>query len=39
VFPRPANISATFGGGRNIRPGQALETAEQRTKREVCVSV
>lgn len=35
VFPRPSNISQAYGGGRNIRPGQALETAEQRAKREV----
>ncbi|XP_050234248.1 uncharacterized protein LOC126682568 [Mercurialis annua] len=30
VFPRPGNISKTFGGGRTIRPGDVLETAEER---------
>lgn len=35
VFPRPQNISQAYGGGRNIRPGQELETAEQKAKREV----
>ena len=35
VFPRPKNISEAYGGGRNIKPGQALETDEQRAKREV----
>ena len=37
VFPRPQNISATYGGGRNIRPGQDLETPQQKAEREVCV--
>ena len=27
VFPRPADISKAYGGGRDIRPGQELETA------------
>lgn len=34
VFPRPGNISKTFGGGKVIRPGQALETAEERAAKE-----
>lgn len=34
VFPRPNNISKTFGGGRNIRPGEALETPEDRAAKE-----
>lgn len=29
VFPRPADISAAYGGGRNLKPGQTLETPEQ----------
>lgn len=37
VFPRPKNISEAYGGGRNIRPGQALESDEQKAKREVSV--
>jgi hypothetical protein len=35
VFPRPSNISQAYGGGRNIRPGQDLETPEQKAQREV----
>lgn len=34
VFPRPRNISKTFGGGRNIRPGEALETPQDRATKE-----
>lgn len=35
VFPRPQNISKTYGGGRNIRPGQALETeAEEEARKQ-----
>ncbi|KDP40502.1 hypothetical protein JCGZ_24501 [Jatropha curcas] len=34
VFPRPGNISKTFGGGRTIRPGDVLETAEERTAKD-----
>ncbi|KAL0429195.1 UNVERIFIED_CONTAM: hypothetical protein Sradi_0545500 [Sesamum radiatum] len=34
VFPRPSDISRTYGGGRTIRPGQVLETAEQRAAKE-----
>ncbi|XP_074286498.1 uncharacterized protein LOC141611777 [Silene latifolia] len=34
MFPRPSNISETFGGGRTIRPGEALETAEDRSAKE-----
>jgi hypothetical protein len=35
VFPRPRNVSEAYGGGRNIKPGQALETDAQRAAREV----
>jgi hypothetical protein len=28
VFPRPKNISEAYGGGRNLRPGQRLESEE-----------
>lgn len=34
VFPRPNNISETFGGGRTIRPGDVLETAEDRAAKD-----
>ncbi|KAK4757294.1 hypothetical protein SAY87_007421 [Trapa incisa] len=34
VFPRPSNISKTYGGGRNIRPGEELETAEDRAAKD-----
>ncbi|KAH9602437.1 hypothetical protein KSS87_003380 [Heliosperma pusillum] len=34
MFPRPSNISETFGGGRTIRPGEALATAEDRSAKE-----
>ncbi|KAG2671772.1 hypothetical protein I3760_13G010800 [Carya illinoinensis] len=34
VFPRPENISRTFGGGRVIRPGEVLETAEEKAAKE-----
>ncbi|GHP09413.1 hypothetical protein PPROV_000814800 [Pycnococcus provasolii] len=34
VFERPADISKTFGGGRTIRPGQALESDEDKAARE-----
>lgn len=34
VFPRPNNISKTYGGGRTLRPGEALETAEERAAKE-----
>lgn len=34
VFPRPQNISKTYGGGRNIRPGQVLETEEEAAERK-----
>ena len=33
VFPRPEHISAAYGGGRNLKPGQALESEEQRKVR------
>ncbi|GFP92440.1 hypothetical protein PHJA_001388200 [Phtheirospermum japonicum] len=34
VFPRPSNISKTYGGGKTIRPGEALETADERAAKE-----
>lgn len=34
MFPRPSNISETFGGGRNIRPGESLETPEDRAAKD-----
>ncbi|XP_011088277.1 uncharacterized protein LOC105169554 [Sesamum indicum] len=34
VFPRPSDISRTYGGGRTIRPGEALETADERAAKE-----
>ena len=34
-FPRPANISEAYGGGKNIRPGQRLESEEQEKAREL----
>uniref|UniRef100_A0A7N0RAS5 Uncharacterized protein n=1 Tax=Kalanchoe fedtschenkoi TaxID=63787 RepID=A0A7N0RAS5_KALFE len=34
VFPRPGNISKTFGGGRTIRPGEVLETEEDRAAKD-----
>ncbi|CAO2816190.1 unnamed protein product [Amaranthus hypochondriacus] len=34
MFPRPNNISKTFGGGRNIRPGEALETPEDKAAKQ-----
>eukprot|EP00890_Picochlorum_soloecismus_P005719 jgi/Picsp_1/6148/NSC_03502-R1_binding protein len=33
VFPRPQNISQAYGGGRNIRPGQELESKEDAKAR------
>lgn len=33
VFPRPKDISTTYGGGRNLQPGAPLETAEQAQAR------
>lgn len=38
VFPRPENISKTYGGGRNIKPGQVLETKEEAEARGKRVS-
>ncbi|KAG0496322.1 hypothetical protein HPP92_001013 [Vanilla planifolia] len=32
--PRPENISKTFGGGRVIQPGDALESAEEKEAKE-----
>uniref|UniRef100_A0A5B7A5H8 Uncharacterized protein n=1 Tax=Davidia involucrata TaxID=16924 RepID=A0A5B7A5H8_DAVIN len=34
VFPGPNNISKTYGGGRIIRPGEMLETAEDKAAKE-----
>lgn len=34
VFPRPNDISKTFGGGRTIRPGEVLESAEEKAAKE-----
>ncbi|KAF8398299.1 hypothetical protein HHK36_017226 [Tetracentron sinense] len=34
VFPRPGNISKTFGGGRVIRPGEVLETEEDKAAKQ-----
>ncbi|MQL93890.1 hypothetical protein Taro_026542 [Colocasia esculenta] len=34
VFPRPSNISKTFGGGRNICPGEVLESADTKAAKE-----
>eukprot|EP00803_Ostreobium_quekettii_P011738 evm.model.scf_1229.3 EVM.evm.TU.scf_1229.3 scf_1229:16912-20312(-) len=34
VFPRPANISKTYGGGRTLAPGEALESEERRKERD-----
>ncbi|PIA53485.1 hypothetical protein AQUCO_00900228v1 [Aquilegia coerulea] len=34
VFPRPNNISKTFGGGRTIRPGDVLETEEEKAAKD-----
>ncbi|VVA27737.1 PREDICTED: cytochrome C oxidase subunit [Prunus dulcis] len=34
VFPRPNDISKTFGGGRVIRPREVLETAEEKAAKE-----
>lgn len=34
VFPRPNNISKTFGGGRTIRPGEILESEEEKAAKE-----
>ncbi|RYR69770.1 hypothetical protein Ahy_A03g016322 isoform A [Arachis hypogaea] len=34
VFPRPNDISKTFGGGRTIRPGEVLETEEERAAKD-----
>ncbi|TMX00463.1 hypothetical protein EJD97_000776, partial [Solanum chilense] len=33
VFPRPNDISKTFGGGRTIRPGEVLESAEEKASK------
>ncbi|KAI5056780.1 hypothetical protein GOP47_0028598 [Adiantum capillus-veneris] len=33
VFERPADISRTYGGGRTIKPGEQLETEEEKRAR------
>ncbi|GAB4817470.1 hypothetical protein N2152v2_004516 [Parachlorella kessleri] len=38
VFPRPQNISEAYGGGRNLRPGQALESEQQAQEREARIA-
>lgn len=38
LFPRPRNISEAYGGGRNLRPGQALESEEEAAARQQRVS-
>ncbi|PRW45125.1 hypothetical protein C2E21_6403 [Chlorella sorokiniana] len=38
VFPRPRNISEAYGGGRNLKPGQALESEEAAAERQARVS-
>ena len=38
VFPRPKNISEAYGGGRNLRPGQQLESDEDAAARAARVS-
>ncbi len=38
VFPRPANISREFGGGRTLRPGEQLEPDEVREARRARVA-
>lgn len=34
VFGRPRDISKTYGGGRTLRPGEALESKEERAAKE-----
>lgn len=34
VFPRPDNISKAYGGGRTIRPGEAVESADAAAERK-----
>ncbi|XP_071708852.1 uncharacterized protein [Rutidosis leptorrhynchoides] len=34
VFPRPNNISKTYGGGKTIQPGEVLETAESKAAKD-----
>lgn len=38
VFPRPKNISEAYGGGRNLKPGQALESQDKAVERQERVS-
>lgn len=33
MFPRPENISKAFGGGRTLKPGEALESEDARAAR------
>lgn len=34
IFERPANISEAYGGGRTIKPGEQLETEEEKKARD-----
>lgn len=34
IFERPANISRAYGGGRTIKPGEQLETEDEKNIRE-----
>ena len=34
VFERPSNISKAYGGGRTLRPGDALEDASATAERK-----
>jgi len=38
MFPRPENISKAFGGGRTLKPGEALESEDARAARARRVS-
>lgn len=33
MFPRPPDISKAYGGGRTLRPGEALESEDDRAAR------
>lgn len=34
LFPRPRDISRAYGGGRNLKPGQPLESKEEEEARK-----
>mmetsp|Transcript_193 Transcript_193/g.494 ORF Transcript_193/g.494 Transcript_193/m.494 type:complete len:521 (+) Transcript_193:215-1777(+) len=34
MFPRPDNISKAYGGGRTIKPGETMESDDDRKERE-----